>query len=333
MISVIIPIYNAEHTLAQSVQSIKGENIEIILVDDASRDKSLKVCLDLAAHDKRIKVIPLEKNLGAGNARNEGLKAAQGEYAAFADADDCVIEGIFDEALEKIKSSDWVIWGVSEQYPKGGRRDIVPESAEAVFLEKQTLFGYVYNKLYRISIIREHNIQFEDTALYEDYFFNLKYVRCVNRTELIRQAGYIYRKGTEGSLTKRYVADYYQLSRQRIQSMYEYCRSWKNGEALLSEAARIMGNRYLRYILSALARGFDKRAGIGRSGRIRFIRNLYGDELYSLLSASCRTERKAYKILQYLINRRKTGLICLYGRFVYLIKRIDKAAGEITYES
>ena len=91
LVSVIVPVFNAEKYIKRTVESVKAQtydNWELILVNDCSSDNSLKIILDLADKDKRIKVISLDKNSGTAVARNMGIKAAKGKYISFLDADD-----------------------------------------------------------------------------------------------------------------------------------------------------------------------------------------------------------------------------------------------------
>jgi len=101
LISVIIPVYNAEKYLDQCVESIVSqtyENLEILLVDDGSTDSSSCICDNWAMRDSRIKVIH-KANGGVSSARNCGLDAARGAYIGFVDSDDYVCENIFEELL------------------------------------------------------------------------------------------------------------------------------------------------------------------------------------------------------------------------------------------
>ena len=89
-ISVIMPVYNSEEYLKWAAESVLKQNlkeIELIMVDDGSKDKSGQICDTLKAKDDRVKVIH-QKNQGISAARNNGMKAAQGEYIAFIDNDD-----------------------------------------------------------------------------------------------------------------------------------------------------------------------------------------------------------------------------------------------------
>jgi glycosyltransferase involved in cell wall biosynthesis len=89
--SVIMPCYNAEKFVQHSVESILRQSfadLELLVVDDASKDKSVDVLRELAARDARVKLFVHDKNRGVSRSRNDGLRAAQGNYVAFCDADD-----------------------------------------------------------------------------------------------------------------------------------------------------------------------------------------------------------------------------------------------------
>lgn len=94
LISIIVPIYNKENIISKTIESLIAQNygnIEILLVNDGSKDKSLEICSAWAKKDGRIKVLDKE-NGGVSSARNAGLKAASGEYIGFVDGDDTVLQ-------------------------------------------------------------------------------------------------------------------------------------------------------------------------------------------------------------------------------------------------
>lgn len=109
-ISVIVPVYNAEKTLRQCVDSIlmqEYRNFELILVDDGSKDTSPQICDEYAAKDNRVKVFH-KANGGVSSARNLGLDHAQGEWITFIDSDDYVTSNYF-ELVESSKEFDIII--------------------------------------------------------------------------------------------------------------------------------------------------------------------------------------------------------------------------------
>ena len=102
LISVIVPVYQAECYLGRCIESVLHQtysNLELILIDDGSRDASGRICDEYAEKDKRIRVIH-RKNSGVAVTRNCGLAEARGKYISFVDADDLVLP----EMLEKLYS-------------------------------------------------------------------------------------------------------------------------------------------------------------------------------------------------------------------------------------
>ena len=131
-VSFIIPVYKAEKYLAQCVESIASQtykDLEIILVDDGSPDRSPELCDKLANTDKRIRVIH-KQNGGAASARNEGIRAAQGEYIIFCDADDFWRTNSYLEELVRKTCAhsecDFINFNCSYYYDSNGKyRDFV----------------------------------------------------------------------------------------------------------------------------------------------------------------------------------------------------------------
>ena len=120
LISVIIPVYNVEKYIEDSLNSVLNQSfkdIEVICVDDESTDNSLRILNEFEARDKRVKVIS-QKNKGNGGARNTGLKHASGDYVYFLDADDLLFENALEKMYRNAKSnqSDLVIFKITRFY-------------------------------------------------------------------------------------------------------------------------------------------------------------------------------------------------------------------------
>ena len=112
-VSVIVPVYNAEDFLAECIESILGqdyEELELLLVDDGSRDGSGRICEEYAAASGKIRLLRQE-NSGASAARNAGLRQAEGEFIVFVDADDYLPgTDIIAHRKSTIESSDKIIY-------------------------------------------------------------------------------------------------------------------------------------------------------------------------------------------------------------------------------
>ena len=153
LISVIIPVYNMEAYLARCLDSVlcnTYRNLEVICIDDGSKDRSLDILRDYAARDKRIVVIAKE-NGGVSSARNAGLDRMTGEYVSFVDPDDYVHPQYFEllaKALQ-IKDSDFSICGYlsveeGSQLPEEGPVVFEPANVTSV-----TCSGFFQNKTFR----------------------------------------------------------------------------------------------------------------------------------------------------------------------------------------
>ena len=93
LVSVIMPVYQAEKYVSSAVESVlaaASDEVEVILVDDGSKDNSLKICRNFSKRDSRVKVYHQE-NKGVSSARNAGIQIAQGKYLMFLDADDTFV--------------------------------------------------------------------------------------------------------------------------------------------------------------------------------------------------------------------------------------------------
>lgn len=178
LISIIVPVYNADKFLSKCLDSILTQtynNIEIILVNDGSSDKSGEICDEYAEKDSRIKVIHKE-NGGQSTARNCALDICKGDYIGFVDADDWISSDMFETLCKNLEQADADISIC--QCKKVNKREDVPlkNSTEFILLDRQKTLEYFYkqrvfechmwNKLYRRNLF--DNIRFPEGKIYED---------------------------------------------------------------------------------------------------------------------------------------------------------------------
>ena len=177
-ISIIIPIYNVEQYLEKCIESVIHQtynNLEIILVDDGSSDKSGEICNQYAMIDKRIRVIHKD-NGGISSARNEGLKVATGEYICFMDSDDYLELDMYETLYELIKENDADISMVSffEEVPnmpakcKNSMKKHIYEDDVILqeLLINKNLQNVVWNKMFAKKLFE--GIVFPEGIIYED---------------------------------------------------------------------------------------------------------------------------------------------------------------------
>lgn len=206
MVSIIVPCYNSEKYIDRCVRSLLSQiyhDIEVVLVDDGSKDGTPKILDDLGSCDKRIKVIHQE-NSGASSARNKGVECVSGEYLCFVDSDDYVTDEYVSSMVKTIESDsvDLVLSGRELHYRSGTNETFTPiykilrdEGVREFFYEKsyKLVRGGPVGKLFKTSIIKEHNITFPIGIHYlEDAIFVLDYLLCSKSLASIPVTSYHY---------------------------------------------------------------------------------------------------------------------------------------------
>lgn len=198
-ISIIVPVYNGRQKIRRCVDSIINQtypSIEIILVDDGSKDGSAQICDEYEERYKNVKVIH-KNNGGVSSARNIGLKYATGEYIGFVDSDDYVESNMFQIMIEEINGFDLVMCGYYQDEKKHigvpYNQGVSKEEAIRNIIGSGPFKGFPWNKLFRKSIIEEENITFQtDIHMCEDLLFCVEYINKSKNISLISEALYHY---------------------------------------------------------------------------------------------------------------------------------------------
>lgn len=218
LISIIIPVYNAEDSIKEIASSVLSEdldNIEMILVDDGSTDSTLKALRGIKSNRKNVTVIS-QKNGGPSSARNAGIKKAKGEYIQFFDADDNITPKALKTIVKTVEKTkpDVLVSGWSVDLEKDdklivGYKKIRPtkETVKADNIVRYTIRSIgtdgklynLWNKLFRADIIHENNLKFrEDLRFGEDLVFSLEYFKHMSgNLVVIPDITYRYRSSSK----------------------------------------------------------------------------------------------------------------------------------------
>ena len=196
LISIIIPVYNVEDYIRPCLDSILAQtytNFEAILVDDGSKDGSGRICDEYAEKDSRFIVVHKE-NGGVSSARNKGLEIAKGEWVLFCDSDDTLYPYSLIILIKHIDKDIEFILGGYEHYNSKGEivysiKDractLISKSKVLKYMYKPKLYSYlglVASKLYKLSIINEYNIKFNESVFYnEDRLFAVNYLTKITK--------------------------------------------------------------------------------------------------------------------------------------------------------
>lgn len=216
LVSIVIPVYNAEAHLAEALDCLARQSyddIEVLLVDDGSKDGSRAICEGYASRDGRFHYV-WQENAGAGAARNHGMDLARGEYLMFVDADDLFEPELVARLKGAIESggSDVAVcradWFKGEYKPGDGRllngNSSITDGTfrPAEFADKfyQTVTSYPWDKIYRASHICENNLQYQNLRYSNDNFFVLMSLLTAKCITWIEDVLVHYRIGQGGSL-------------------------------------------------------------------------------------------------------------------------------------
>ena len=252
-VSVIVPVYNTEKYLQQCIGSITSQTIreiEIIIVDDGSREECAVLCDSLAKTDDRIRVIHKE-NAGPGFARITGIEAANGEYIGFVDSDDYIKPDMYDVLYNAAlkNNADLVISGIS--FVGGNTFGKSGEYEEKHYFHKDTLFqkediknlllGVVgalphepddsrygvstCKNLFKRSVITDKKIEFlsERKVMSEDAIFMIDFIKQIEKAVGISGAFYCYRRNDE-SFSKSYRSDRFSMVQSFINELENHIK-------------------------------------------------------------------------------------------------------------
>ena len=238
LLSIIIPVYNGEKTLScllDPILGIKRDDIELILVDDGSKDESYSICKKYAKNDSRVKTIHIE-NSGVSTARNIGLHAASGKYIYFCDCDDRV----FTEALIKIFPllernnydlimANYVYIYLDLQYSRSAginltanrpltKSEIIEQMISPLILKTGTGLASLWNKFFLSDIIKKNGLQFNSKIHKgEDWQFILNYLRFADSMYFSPENIYEYRlDGSQSESKYKKTAGIHRLSSVKL---------------------------------------------------------------------------------------------------------------------
>ena len=213
LISIIVPVYNVEKYLEKCIESIKNQtykNIEIILVDDGSKDNSGKICDEAEKKDNRIKVIH-KTNGGLSDARNAGLKIAKGDLIGFVDSDDYIKEDMFEILYNLVEKYDADISIVSYYEIYKDKLIAVKKSNEVEefnrieaikeLLIDNKIQSYAWNKLFKKELFKD--LEFPVNKNFEDIATTLLLFEKSNKVVLLQDPKYYYIRRDDSIIGKK----------------------------------------------------------------------------------------------------------------------------------
>ena len=335
--SIIMPVYNVEKYLERAVKSVLNQTygeLEIILVDDKSTDDSLKICKKLKTTDARIIIICLPQNGGICRARNAGIENARGKYIAFVDGDDYIESDLF----EKVKSSlvkhdaDIVVFGIIEHYRDnngycGENKIILPgknffhaskeQARETVLtLQKNTLFRYACNKVYKKQIVQDNEIYFRDFNISGDVDFNIRVFEKINSLLFLNFAGYHYEHRYSSSITSMYVPDYFAIHMGLLKDRYRQFTKWNKQK----EATPYLAEEFLKYSFLSLQMSYSPKCENRKEKQNAMLEQIYSNYFYQVSNSHKIKFGIKYILLAKVLQTKNKLAIMTTARIIYVIK-------------
>lgn len=319
-VSIIVPIFNAENYLAQCIDSIlcqTYENLEVVLVDDASTDRSLFICQEYLKKDKRLVLIQKNTNEGLGYARNTGILHASGEYCIFVDSDDFIENNMIELMMNAINKDklDACFCSFYEYYSNGTKVFKRKEKNELLFHDdaiinnfllgmigteasnsNESLFSMsVCMELFNLDILKKYNIMFRSERLFisEDILFQIEYLPKTRAICFLDEPLYNYRFSNPYSLTHTF--DENELQKQKVQ--YIKMRELLNK---VFENDCIFDERLKRYFLGRIRTLIVKSVVYSKTKKNfklnQYIKTILNDELVSSTISSYPYKNNPFKL-------------------------------------
>ena len=246
-VSVIVPIYNVEKYLEKCINSLLSqtlEDIQIILVNDGSKDNSGNIAKEYEKNNKD-RVIYVEKeNGGLSDARNYGLKYATGDFIAFLDSDDYIEKNAYEEMYNKAieENADYVECDFIWEFPNKIRVD-----KQYPYKNKKEMLSFVrvvaWNKLIKRQLITDNNLEFPKGLRYEDVEFTYKLIPFINKFAYVDKPfiHYVQREGSIANVQNERTAEIFTV----LDNVIEFYK--KNN--IYEEYRDELEYNYARYLL------------------------------------------------------------------------------------
>lgn len=331
LVSLVIPIYNAENYLAKCIDSILKQtykNIEIILINDGSKDNSGLICDEIKAGDSRVKVIH-QKNSGPSAARNAGILMSDGKYIQFVDADDHIDNTMVQKLLSVCGNEvDLVLCG---NYKNGAESKKNIPDVEGIYtltdfmtyfqnLFEQHLIHSPGNKLYRTKIIKNNAIKFNvNLKNGEDLLFNIEYIKHCKIISLIKLPLYHYNDLTNpSSLTKGYKENFFESRKVIFKSLSDLLGSYTKEIPQLKELLEVTYSKYLIFSMSNI---FHIDSQLNESTKIKHLKKITEDKCVVENIAQIERNKIRGIVIRILIKYKMNFIISLSFNIKLVLKK------------
>ena len=336
LVSIVIPVYNAEKYISECLDSVLSQtfrHIEVICVDDASTDNSLNILENYSLQDKRVRIIKNEKNEGQAFSRNRGFAVVKGKYTYYLDSDDCIEQNAIQELhnyaeqfeteciyfnsrimkeMEAVGNGPCLSYGLKEIDKK-----VFDGPSLFKILNKNNLYtSSIWRRFWRTDFLVRNKLEFADNLrTSEDGPFSLKALLCSKRVMVVDKTYHIYRRH-EGSLTT-------EAGLVKLKSSFRgYCMMldfWRNHQ-FETDVDDIL-NKYLKKLLINVKRIYIR-------NKNKVTKNIFTDRIEQYLFEVLIIQE--YEQFLNIVERRilqeinKYKYVIVYGAYIYAAEVVEK---------
>lgn len=347
LISVVVPIYNVERYLLQSVDSILAQtypHLEVILVDDGSSDRSCEICDKYGKSDPRVKVVH-KSNGGLTSARRAGILAATGDYLIVVDGDDWIDAETVDRLVSVINDesdTEVVLFSYTKEYSDRSvprhifSKDVVFDGQEAVNQSVyRRFFGLTNNelaqpesldylstlwgKLYRRDLaLQGKYVHTQEVGSGEDGVFNMYALKGCKKVVYLDCPFYHYRK-TAGSLTSRYRPNII----EEWKRLFAYMQEKIKADGLAADFQEALNNRIALSILGVGLNGLDN-PDSGLIAKTKYVSNYIRCDFYRNAVSTMRLRKLplVWKVLLFCCKYRMGLGVTVILQVIRLVKSL-----------
>lgn len=302
-VSLVVPVYNMGDKIEKCVQSLIDQtykNIEIILVDDGSKDDSFDNCLKFKDKDKRVKVYRTE-NRGSGPARNYGIYHASGKYIYFPDADD-YLEPYAIEILERTmreSDCDLVVFGYKNISVEGSIRSIknYPKMVKKgddirrnytdymTTVSKYGIQGAPWNKFFNLELIKKEGVLYPALRRHQDEAFIARYMTYAKNVCFIPEVLYTYYTNDLIKEWDKYPIDYIEAVKGLYEDRKKNILIWSSVD---NSTHDLISKEYICNIIKSLELSFSPKFGLNKEKRMNWIiKNIKNSKINEINVPNC----------------------------------------------